>query len=310
MLLRVLIAAGAILLSGTTYAFENVAHGKPVILIGEGFFVDYVQEVEADPQLVTDGWFLPLWTSWKGSVENQTIWWLDQPDKCRFNGVEPCAIEIDLQGQFRIFTMIFQGDSDQYLLEYWDDGLPGWQPGWLIPIHNGAIQTRPDLPWGEPPGYALDPPIVTNRLRITGVGPDYHYAVSEVQAFGEPMDPCIEGGGTPFGFGCWSGEPAVQGDVVAGSLCYRAELSCDGIVHGGFGGCFYPNGYFDMGIGGQLGDPPAPDDPPMGPDNPNCGIGGGYMLNDEVELSCSLDDQGKVKLKIKRIRMKFCNSLP
>jgi len=126
--------------------------------------------------------------------------------------------------------------------------------------------------------------------------------VSEVQVFGEPFDPCVAGGGTPIGAGCWSEEPEFEAHVTAGEICYRFEFSCDGSVNGNFGGCVNPDGFFDFGMGAQIGDPHEPS-----PGEPGCGTGGGHMLNDKVEHSCSLDGQGKVQLEVKEVRMVRCD---
>ena len=293
MISRILIAIGAVFFSGFLYAQGNIAQGKPVFLLGDGF--------NGAPESIVDGWFLPLGTPWNSG----TVWWSD--GACKHNVTEPCTIEIDLQEHFSVHSLIFQGDSDQYWLEYWDDALPGWQPAWPVPARGPAVQTRPDLPWGDPPGHVLDPPIVTNRLRVVGVGEDFNYAVSEVQAYGERWDPCVAAGGTPIGSGCWSEEPEYQTHAAAGELCYRFKVSCDGFVHGGFGACVYPNGFFDFGMNAQTGDPPLPEDPPPGPEDPGCGIGGGHMLNNKVEHSCSLDGRGKVKLDVKQVGMVHCD---
>ena len=286
-----IIAVGAIcLFSSSIYAQDNIALNKEVFEIGGPFGIGVV-EPGIPPFVVTDGNFLEPGAPWYlGS------WWVDSicsdpPD----SQAEPCALEIHLGGDFQVYSLIFQGDSDNYSLEYWDHGIPGWQPVWLVPVGTiEGISTRPEM--------TLVPPITTDRLRVLGVGGDGQYAVSEVQAFGEPFDPCVAGGGIPIGAGCWREEPEFETHVTAGEICYRFEFSCDGFVNGGFGGCVNPDGFFDFGMGAQIGDPHEHD-----PGEPGCGIGGGHMLNDKVEHNCSLDGQGKVQLEVKEVGMVHCD---
>lgn len=294
--LRILIAASAIMLPSLLQAQGNVALGKPVIEVGGPFGVG-VEEPGVPPDVVTDDHFLPPGTDWfHGS------WWVDWlcehiPDHPHGEPQpqpEPCALEIELEGFFQVDSFIFQGDNDEYILEYWNDASPGWNPAWHVPAVAGAtgMHTRPM--------EVLPAPIIANRLRIMGIGGDLQYGVSEVQAFGEPVDPCTASGGTPANAGCRS-TSEFETHVVAGNLCYRFEFSCDGFVSGGFGSCVYADGYFDFGMSGSVGDPHD-----HAPGEASCSLGGGHFLNDKVEHSCSLDGQGKILLEVKQVRMRHC----
>jgi hypothetical protein len=310
--IRILIAAGAILLSGPLHAQVNVAFEKPVHEAGEPFGIG-VAEPGVAPSTVTDGIFL----SEPPPPENLSpwylgSWWVDgvcmgpppppPPEpQAPFTDSEPpppepCALEIDLQGEFRIFSLVFQGDSnDEYSIEYWDHGAGGWQPVWLVPAVDGeGLSTRPE--------EFLDPPIIAHNFRIVGIGGDGQYGVSELQAFGEVFDPCVEGGGTRVNFNCSPEEREFETHVTAGDICYRFEFSCDEFVEGGFDACVLPDGFFDFGMGTSL--PPEPGEPPPVP--PHCGFGGGHYLNDKVEHSCSLDGQGKAQLEVKQVGMVHC----
>ena len=297
MKLRILYVAAAILLPGLLQAQDNVALGKPVHEIGGPFGIG-VDAPGVSPSVVTDGHFLPPGTDFfHGS------WWIDwvcvhhphhepgQPPP----PPEPCALEIDLEGFFQIDSFMFQGDNDQYVVEYWNDASPGWQLAWHMPAISGAsgMYTRPleELPIA----------IIANRLRIIGNGGDLQYGVSELQAFGNPVDPCTAGGGTPSGGGCWSEEPEFEFHASTGDLCYRFEVACDGFVNGGYGACVYPNGFFDLGMHAQVGDPHD-----FVPVEPGCWVGGVHMLNDKVERSCSLEGHGKINLEVKQVNWRHC----
>lgn len=295
---RVLIAAGAILLPDLLQAQGNIALGKPVHEFGGPFGIG-IEEPGVPPFVVADGDFLPPGTDWfHGS------WWVDgicmhvppHPPGEPPPPPEPCALEIELEGFFQIDSLIFQGDTDEYLIEFWNDANPQWHPAWHVPAMAGTsgMHTRPI--------EELPEPIIANRLRIVGIGGDGQYGVAELQAFGDPIDPCTAGGGYPAGGGCWSGEPEWETHVAAGDFCYRYEISCEGLVFGGFGTCLYPSGYFDFGVGGDAG---TPDEPVPG--GPGCGLGGGHYLNDKVEHSCSLEGYGTVQLEVKLVGMSRCD---
>nr|NIP16883.1 hypothetical protein [Xanthomonadales bacterium]NIX11673.1 hypothetical protein [Xanthomonadales bacterium] len=276
--LRILIAALATLLAGPLHAQDNIALGSHVEEIGGPFGVG-APHPGTPPGVVTDNHFEQLGADWLlGS------WWVDEPcvhfppptpDNPE-PGPEPCSLEIHLPGWFEIESFIFQGDNDAYLLEYWHPITHAWVVAWEIPSGAGGLETRPD-PYNDSERWPVAP-FRTNRLRVR-VDPggilDNEHSVSEVQAFGHPIDPCTAMGGTPVGDGCSSGAPRFETHVAAGEICYRFEFSCDGFVSGGFGACIYDNGFFDFGMGAQVGDP----HPPV-PGEPECGFGGAHMLND------------------------------
>lgn len=166
----------------------NIALGKTVHLVGDGFF-DGAPEPLADPQTVTDGIFLPRYTPWNGG----TVWWLQW--SCNDNGA-PCSIEIDLEWPHRIDGLIFQGENgppgELYNIDFWDLDTEAWQLAWAVPVvAGGDVQTRPN-PADDTEIHPLEPSIVTNRLRISPVMSNWD-AVSEVQAFGELADTDSDG---------------------------------------------------------------------------------------------------------------------
>jgi hypothetical protein len=161
--IRILIAAGAILFSGPMFAQENVAFEKPVHEAGGPFGDDGDGPPPAGvwPSEVTNGHFFD-----EGSYWYLGSWWVDGicSDPPPPPQGDPCALVIHLEGDYHITSLVFQGDSnDEYSIEYWDHGISGWQPVWLVPQVAGAgLSTRPE--------EFLDPPITTHQLRIVGVG--------------------------------------------------------------------------------------------------------------------------------------------
>ena len=313
---KAIIAAGAIVFfTGNAHAqATNVALHKPVIPIGLDFFTG--AGGAGDPSLfpsVTDGIFLPPWTPWV----NGTVWWVlnacQHPDS-----QEVCTLEIDLQGTYRIESLVFQGDSDTYFLQYWDMVGGGWQNAWIVYPHDpatgyfGAIQTRPDpaTPANpDPPAsvvkYMLPEPIVTDRLRVIPSpsydfdnfpGTDNLYAVSEIQAWGEPSDPppppfvdCLE-------LVCF--EQAEKWEAFLTDelgFCYKVELSCDDRVGGGLGINMHPDGRVEGGYGFFI--PGEPYD---------CGGFLTHLGNNKMVHSCAFDTGEVVELEVKAAPMSKC----
>lgn len=310
---KTILAAGAILFSGTLYAQPtNVALGKPVIPIGVDFFTGAAGS-PTDFGTVTDGVFLPPGTPWLDG----TVWWAmgfcEHPDSH-----EICALEIDLQGVYRIDSMVFQGDSDTYFLQYMDMAGGGWQMAWMVFPHDpstgyfGAIQTRPEptTPTNpEPPEsvvkQTLPGPIITNRLRVIPSpqfdwdnfpGTDNLYAVSEIQAWGEPSEPppppfvdCLE-------LICVESAETLQAYLTDElGFCYKVELGCDDRIGGGARLNMHPDGRVEGDYGFFI--PGEPED---------CGGFLVHLGNDKFTHSCTFNSGQKVDLKVKAANMHQC----
>ena len=117
----------------------------------------------------TDGVFEPEGQQWN----NSSVWWDDDPTVNR----EPVTYIINLDGLYEMNHFVVQADdNDSYLLEWWDGG--AWQTAWNIPaVFTFGLVTRDS---------GLLAPVTTDRLRLTGIGGDAYYAVSELQAFAVP----------------------------------------------------------------------------------------------------------------------------
>ena len=307
---KTIIALCAICLFSTSiYAQDNVALNKPVFEIGEAFGAgDWHDGVP--PDVVTDGNFLPPGDDWfNGS------WWLAW--ECAFipphppgdppPPPEPCALEIDLEGWFRIDSFIFQGDSDWYSLDYWNMDLGTWQLAWEVPGTWGYVQVRPypnNSEYSEK--YVLPAPIVTNRLRIMAIPQDPGHpesdgwsSVSEIQAFGEPTEPpppppppfvdCLE-------LICFESEESWEAfltDEV--DFCYKVELTCGDRIGGGVRLNLHPDGRVEGEYGFFI------------PEEPNdCGGFIAHLGNEKIVHSCAFNSGEIVELEIKSDRMHRC----
>jgi hypothetical protein len=165
----------------------NVMFGSAVTLHGN-FFTDG-SWTGADPaakETLVDGVFLA-----KGHQWNQdTVFW--NADDAGTSG--PQFITFDLGGIFNIGSFIAQvDDNDAYLLSYWDLGSQSWATAWNIPNYDyydnnnmWGMTTRPD-PDNNTMAFDIGYIITTNKLKLEGDTGDGFYAVSEVQAFGEPV---------------------------------------------------------------------------------------------------------------------------
>jgi len=144
-------------------AADNVALNKPITYNGTfGGGTD---------GRVVDGVFMVRGAPW----QTGSLYWY---------GTVP-NIVIDLQGFFKIDSMIVQADdNDAYRIDYWDGS--AWQTAWNVPNYDSygwGLQTRPN-PADNTEKHFLAAPITTDKLRFMAVSGDSCYSVSEIQAFG------------------------------------------------------------------------------------------------------------------------------
>jgi len=284
-------------------AQDNVAFHKPVMEVGGPFGAGDAYP-GIPPDAVTDGNFLPAGDGWfNGS------WWLDwvcafvppHPPEDPPPPPEPCALEIDLQGWFQIESLVFQGDSDAYLLQYWLEEIPPapshWEMAWDVPTGTGGVQTRPN-PADNNERWFLPEPVVTNRLRIQ-VNPDPNLhdgwnSVSEVQAFGVPVPDPFQDEAV---FNC-DEHPGELFETFLGTeeFCYKFEFECEEGVHGGFHAAVdIRNG--GVGFGGMVANNgEVPEDPA---DDDFCGMNFGHVGNTKIVHACYFEAGQAAILKVK-----------
>lgn len=165
-------------IAGAQNAFAlNVAQGANVSLTGN-FFTEYQDWSTSAPDgstgsqalvdSIVDGVFLPEQTQW----DQGTLWWDE-------HGVQgKPSVTITLDQYYFIDSFIVQADNnDTYRIEYYDSSSLEW-------VNAGAISgwgmmTRPEI--------FMPDPVFTNALKISAIGGDDWYSLSEVQAFGAPV---------------------------------------------------------------------------------------------------------------------------
>lgn len=127
---------------------------------------------------VTDGQYLP-----KGEAWYNAVCWND-PNT---------SLLIDLGGQYSLTKMNGQfDDNEAYRVDYLGtDNV--WRTAWNVSnadivdgIDLHGMQSRPDVNSNDA-WYTLPYPIIATQLRVSPVGGDYAYAVSEVRAVGQPV---------------------------------------------------------------------------------------------------------------------------
>lgn len=157
---------------GMAHADTNVALGAAVLLNGSDFGQDpgWGNGVLAAASTVTDGVTFPLGHQWNLG----TVFWHDA------HGPEGGDNILIALGHTSVINSIFlQADNnDQYKIEY-----HGTDHLW----HNLTTLAPPNPPinWGlGNVSYSLGSSITADGFRITGVGGDNLYAVSEFQANG------------------------------------------------------------------------------------------------------------------------------
>jgi hypothetical protein len=133
----------------------------------------------ADGSTLVDGLSLPETSIW----HTDTVWWDARNAASASN-----SIEIDLLGTFSLYGFSIQADNNEtYRFEYQDE-FDIWQTAWDAPAVAGfGMMTRT---------VALVSPILTDSLRVTAIGGDGFYSVSEIQAnVPEPGSVLLLGGG-------------------------------------------------------------------------------------------------------------------
>jgi hypothetical protein len=160
----------------------NVALGKPVTLSGGSFFTGGWgggQMVAAGT--LTDGVFVPRSTQW----DQGPIWWDARDGVTRY-------LTVDLGGRFWLDSLILQGDdNDQYRVSARDPN-GTWMQVWVAPATGGwGMQTRPNS-GDNTASYALPAPVLADQLRVENDPyTDGYMSVSELQAFGRPVDAVV-----------------------------------------------------------------------------------------------------------------------
>lgn len=165
----------------------NIALGAPVSLEGAPFFTDgWGGGTVVAPETIVDGVFLPRSHQW----DQGAVWWDGHDGEAR-------SMTIDLGGVFQIDSLIVQvDDNDAYTVYYRAVNGGSWVIAWDVPNYDvldgvglWGMQTRPN-PADDTERFDLPAPIVTNALKIEGdaADSDLLFAVSEVQAFGQPID--------------------------------------------------------------------------------------------------------------------------
>lgn len=171
---------------------SNIVLNKPVTLVGAFGYPDNSIPL-ASPTTLVDGLFLAGGTAW----QDGTVWWDSTLPDSGNN-----SIIINLLTPYTISGFIAQADdNDIYQVDYWNGSQ--WLSAWTIPTNlYGGLRVRPnDTDYTEI--YMIPTPITTAQLRITGVGGDSYYGISELQAWGttpvgvvpEPSTFLLIGGG-------------------------------------------------------------------------------------------------------------------
>lgn len=148
----------------------NAAEGKPITITGE---VGVITETwppapVADLSTIVDGTFLPETTEW----QTGTVWW-DERHPPSDNNV----IEIDLQGFYHITQLSLQADNNDNYEILIHNVFNTWSSlGYFPAIAGFGMMTR-----------AAGVDFVANGIRINAFDGDRFYAVSELQAIGEPV---------------------------------------------------------------------------------------------------------------------------
>jgi hypothetical protein len=172
---KILILLATVFLLPCVAISGNIALNADVTLNGTFFSNGWGGGLVVDKQTVVDGNFLPISTQW----DQGGVWWDHRAGEQQY-------MTLDLKGTYTISSFIAQADdNDAYKLSYWNGA--NWIASWEIPAVGGyGLQTRPDK-FDNTVEYLLATPIVTSMLKFEGVGGDYLYSVSEIQAFGNPV---------------------------------------------------------------------------------------------------------------------------
>lgn len=139
---------------------QNVALGKSVGASAG------VNNSSGDPNRITNGVLNPDGMYW----QSNSMWWSGTQD-----------VTVYLGGSYTISAFTLQADNnDQYAVDYSNDGGASWFSAWLAgPQYNGGGVTTMNT--------TLASSITADQLRITGVGGDGLYSVSQIEATGSAV---------------------------------------------------------------------------------------------------------------------------
>ena len=151
---------------------DNVALGKPVTITGDVGVItccwpDATVYPPAPLSSITDGVSLTEQTEW----QDGTVWWDEF-----WPGSADNIIEINLNGLYRVTSVLIQADNnDVYGISY-RDAVGNWAPLFNAPgIFPGFGMMTRTAPVG---------PVDATAFRIDASGGDAFYSVSEFQAQG------------------------------------------------------------------------------------------------------------------------------
>ncbi len=171
-------------------------HGSFFVKAPSNTFYAECRGLSASAETVTDGHFQPTAELWC----RDSVWWEDP------RAFEPAKagggqwLEVDLDGTYRVDSVIVQADdNDSYLLSYRDPRSGAWEPLWEVPTsYGGGLHTRPN-PLDDTERHVLSSPITTDALRLEAAIGDGMYSVSEIAAFGTPTVVAVPPHGTHDG---------------------------------------------------------------------------------------------------------------
>lgn len=155
---------------------ENIALNKPVAIVaGE----EYVYTVNTPPAVVTDGAFLPEATTYSTPTAIAGgIHWLTYV-------ASSVTIEIQLGEEYTIDGIIVQADDNDALQVSYLDENGAFQPLYTVAAISVGYGFR-NRPTADQVTFAPLTPVNTTTIRVTNLGGDGYYGLSELQLRGVP----------------------------------------------------------------------------------------------------------------------------
>ncbi len=153
----------------------SIAQGAPIAAAG----VSGSGSFNNSPDVLIDGVMAGEGTVWSAST---SVWWL---------GISPSFV-IDLGGVYTLQDLLVQVDNnDAYLFEYSMDN-SAWSDLFSIQVGYGEVSwgmdtMSTDSLSGEYIAQLDFSPVNAQFLRVSAIGGDNLYAISEVQAFAAPV---------------------------------------------------------------------------------------------------------------------------